>query len=399
VGHDGGYGSVLAERPIRRLLLASLVGRIAFTMLPLGFVFLGEPPATAGALVAAFAVTSALAPARGRAVDRHGPRALIAFALACAGAIAALLAANALDVPRAVLVALAALAGLFAPPLGPFTRSAWGTALRAREAPRQRVYALDSAAEEGALIVAPLIVALAVALGSPAAALAIAAAGLAAGTLAAARSSLVSGSAGVAQPVRGARLPRALWLLFAAFVPTAAALGAIDIGVPTVARAPGHPAQGGVILAAMAVGTVAGSLLIGRRTWSGSPVPRILALQAVFAAGFAASAVASGHLELLMALLTIPGAALGGLFATLYVLVDRLAPQGSGTRTFGWLVTANNGGLALGAALAGALSARWGAAAGLWLAAGCAVAGIGPAILAARMSARERRTLPLRDPR
>ena len=37
--------------------------------------------ATAGALVAAFLVASALAPVRGRIVDRRGPRALVAFAL------------------------------------------------------------------------------------------------------------------------------------------------------------------------------------------------------------------------------------------------------------------------------------------------------------------------------
>ena len=47
---------------------------------------------------------------------------------------------------------------------------------------------------------------------------------------------------------------------------------------------------------------------------------------------------------------------LGALFATAYLLADRLAPAGSGTRTFAWLVTANNGGLAVGAAVAGALS-------------------------------------------
>jgi hypothetical protein len=51
-------------------------------------------------------------------------------------------------------------------------------------------------------------------------------------------------------------------------------------------------------------------------------------------------------------------------------------------------VTANNGGLALGAAVAGALSDASGPAAGLWLAAGCALAGIGPAVGAVILSAR-----------
>ena len=85
------------------------------------------------------------------------------------------------------------------------------------------------------------------------------------------------------------------------------------------------------------------------------------------AAGVALAATATGRLELLGAALVIPGAVLGALFASLYLLADRLAPPGSATRTFAWLVTANNGGLALGAAAAGALTDRSGADAGLWL--------------------------------
>jgi hypothetical protein len=82
------------------------------------------------------------------------------------------------------------------------------------------------------------------------------------------------------------------------------------------------------------------------------------------------------------------GAALGALFASVYVLADRLAPAGSGTRTFAWLVTANNGGLALGAGAAGALVEGLGVPAGLWFGAGCALVALVPAIAAARMSAR-----------
>jgi hypothetical protein len=51
-------------------------------------------------------------------------------------------------------------------------------------------------------------------------------------------------------------------------------------------------------------------------------------------------------------------------------------------------VTVNNGGLALGAAVAGALTEASGPASGLWLAAGCALAGIVPAVGALILSAR-----------
>ena len=70
------------------------------------------------------------------------------------------------------------------------------------------------------------------------------------------------------------------------------------------------------------------------------------------------------------------------------MLADRLAPEGSATRTFAWLVTANNAGLALGAAAAGALTDRSGADAGLWLGAVFALAAVVPAAAAALLSGR-----------
>ncbi len=392
---DGGYGAVLSERPIRRLLFASLSGRVAFAMLPLGLVLFGSAEmgsaTTAGALIAAFAAASAFAPVRGRIVDRHGPPALAGFALACAAAVLALVAAAGLDAPRPVLVLLAGLAGLFAPPLGPFTRSVWGLALRDREQRLQRAYALDSAGEEAALIVSPLAVAAAIALASPRAALVVAAAGLLAGTIAAGRSRLAAdlAPATAAPPGRPPRLPAVLWLMFASLVGTAAALGAVDVAVPAAAHEQGSATAAGVLLAAMAAGTVTGSLLAGRHDWRWEPGSRVVALQIVMALGLALTAAVTSELWLLGAAIVLPGAALGALFASLYLLVDRLAPEGSGTRTFAWLVTANNGGLAIGAAVAGALSDGAGPEFGLWFGAVCALGGVIPATVAVFVSARE----------
>jgi predicted MFS family arabinose efflux permease len=78
----------------------------------------------------------------------------------------------------------------------------------------------------------------------------------------------------------------------------------------------------------------------------------------------------------LAGLLVVAGMALGALVVTVYVLVDELTPAGAATRTFAWLVTANNGGIALGAVLAGELVRSGGARSGLWLAAGSALVGV-----------------------
>jgi MFS family permease len=393
-----GYRAVLAERSIRRLLAASLAGRVGFLMLPLSLIFLAGTAGTAGALIAAFSVTSALAPARGRVVDRHGARALTGFALACGLATWALVLAALADAPTVALVALSALVGLVAPPLGPFTRAAYGRMLREREDLLQRTFALDSAGEEAAVIFAPLLAALLTGLFSSEAALVIAAAALLAGTAATARSA----------PQRAARptakrgripLPAPLWLLYGALAATAASLGAIDISLPAAARENGHFSAAGVLFAVMAVGTVAGSLVAGRRDWRGSPQWRVVALTGLMSGGIALTATATSRLELLGAALLVPGAILGALFATAYLLADRLAPAGSGIRTFAWLVTANNGGLALGAAGAGVLAEGSGASAGLWFGAACAFAGLAPAAAAAVMSARVLKRAPATEVR
>jgi MFS family permease len=364
-------------------------------MLPLGFVLFAvaetNSTATAGVLAAAFTAASALAPLRGRIVDRHGPRALAAFALACTAGLLALVLAAALGAPAPALVLIGGLAGLVLPPLGPFTRAIWGWTLRERAERLQRAYALDSAGEEAAQIVAPALVAALVVLASPRAVVAVAAAGMLAGTVAAARSPLAKGpprvAAGAAKPAP--RLPPALWLVFASLVPTAAALGALDLAVPAAAREQASPAAAGVLLSVMAVGTAAGSLLAGRRNWRSAPAHRVIGWQVLMALGVAGAALAANSLEWLALALILPGAVLGALFATLYVLVDQLSPEGSGTRTFAWLVTANNGGLAAGAAIGGALSQSMSPSAGLWFGALCALAGVVPATFAALMSARE----------
>jgi predicted MFS family arabinose efflux permease len=120
----------------------------------------------------------------------------------------------------------------------------------------------------------------------------------------------------------------------------------------------------------------------GGRIWRWSPLPRLAALQLLLAGVLAGAAAGAGSLPVVAALLLPAGMALGALFVTVYVLVAELAPAGARTRAFAWLVAANNGGVAVGAAGAGALIAAHTDSTGLWLAAGCALAGLTLALLA-----------------
>jgi predicted MFS family arabinose efflux permease len=391
----GGYGRVWSERPVRRLLVASLAGRVAFSMLPLGLVLFASAEtgstATAGALIAAFGVASAAAPVRGRIVDRRGPPALIGFGAVCAAGLVALYAAGEANAPAAALCAIGGVVGAAVPPLGAYTRAVWGEALRGRGEQLQRTYALDAAGEEATLIVAPLMVAGIVAADSAGAAVLVAAGGLLAGTIASARTSLVTGESarGRAQDAAAprARLPAPLWLVIASLAGPGAALGTINVAVPALTRSAGAPASAGLLLAALGAGTAVASLVAGRVTWRRPPLVRLRVLQLVLAGTLAAAALSANEPVMVGAVLVVAGMALGALFVTLYMLVDELTPRGAATRTFAWLVTANNGGLAFGAALAGIVIAARDSAAALWF--GVAFALVGMAISIAAGAASE----------
>jgi hypothetical protein len=390
----GGYGRVWAERPVRRLLVASLAGRVAFSMLPLGLVLFASAEtgstATAGALIAAFGVASAAAPVRGRIVDRRGPPALIGFGAVCAAGLVALYAAGEANAPAAALCAIGGVVGAAVPPLGAYTRAVWGEALHGRGELLQRTYALDAAGEEATLIVAPLVVAGIVAAGSAGAAVLVAAGGLLAGTIASARTSLAASLARrrVEDAVAPrARLPAPLWLVIASLAGPGAALGTINVAVPALTRSAGAPASAGLLLAALGAGTAVASLVAGRVTWRRPPLVRLRLLQLALAGTLAAAALSANEPVMVGAVLVVAGMALGALFVTLYLLVDELTPRGAATRTFAWLVTANNGGLAFGAALAGIVIAARDSAAALWF--GVAFALVGMAISIAAGAASE----------
>jgi MFS family permease len=116
---------------------------------------------------------------------------------------------------------------------------------------------------------------------------------------------------------------------------------------------------------------------------------RLALLQPAFALAIGACALVRPLGGLAVAL-PVPGAVLGILFVTAYVALGRMAPRGAATRAFAWLVTANNAGLALGAAIAGAVADNAPHAA-LWVAAIAAVPGT---VLAAAAATRERALQP-----
>jgi MFS family permease len=126
----GVYRALFEGPGARRLAFASALGWLGFGALALAIVLAVQrasgSPSTAGLALAAFSVGSALAPLRGRLVDRFGVRVALVPMAAASGACLIALAAVARDgAPGGALVALAGLAGVTVPPLIASARVVW----------------------------------------------------------------------------------------------------------------------------------------------------------------------------------------------------------------------------------------------------------------------------------
>jgi len=155
---------------VARLLFTAFVQeRIAGTF-PLGtlLVNLTGSFALAGLTVGVDLAASAIAaPVLGRIIDRRGPRAvMLVTGIVCPVALVFILLADRLALSTAALVAAAAIAGAFAPPVTVLTRTVW----RYRfddPAERKTAFALDAVLIELAFTLGPVLVAVLLAVASP----------------------------------------------------------------------------------------------------------------------------------------------------------------------------------------------------------------------------------------
>lgn len=381
------YLALLRRPHVVRLLASSLVGRLPGAMAALGIALTlrheGYGYQLVGLTTGVFAAAGAVGgPVLGRLVDRTGqPRTLLASACLAAAGFALLAAVP--GTPWAA-VAGAAVAGAAAPPLEPCLRTLWPDLVEAEEV--ESAYAVDAGAQELLFIAGPLVVA------------GMAACAPARFTLWAAALLGLLGSAGMATaaPSRNwapAALPAAphwlgplrskgLLLLLVALGGSGVAVGTFNVFAVAYAERYRPAGGAGTLLALSALGALVGALgygALGTARWT-APAPAKAVLLATGMAGA----------YWLVAL--VPGPAGAGLIAVLtgvffaplltvsFGLVGELAPAGTATEAFAWLVTFIGVGIALGAAVGGVALADG----TLRSAAACGAAGatLGAAVLA-----------------
>jgi predicted MFS family arabinose efflux permease len=355
------YVKLLRSPDVPRLVGAFVTLGVATTMTPLAFVLFARAAthsfATASLVLAATTAGSLLAgPARGRLIDRVGPRrAVLVLAVPDLITDAAFLLAGQAGAPAAILIALGFVAGAVAAPALTALRTVWSQTLDDADR-RQAAYGLMSMMVETTYIAGPLLAGALVAAWSAAAAVGASAVLSFAGTLAFATARPARRPPRAGQPpgrLSAIASPgmRTLLATSAAFGVT---FGVLDVAFPAFARAHGSTAAAGVLLSAFAAGSLIGGFAYGLRPRKRMATELYPALCLLGAIGFAPLILLPG-LAVMIALAVLSGLCFAPVATCQLAAVDEVADPDQRAEAFTWLSTAYAAGLALGAALCGQL--------------------------------------------
>lgn len=376
---NASYRALFVRGQPRQLLVGLGVAWLSFGMVGLA-VFLATHRASgsyslAGVAVAAFSVgAGALAPLRGRLLDRRGTRPwLLVFAAGYATALSAMAVLARTSASPWPLVVCAAASGASAPPLVASLRALWPSVVEDELV--RRAYALTSVVGDVGMVAAPAVAGLlfvavswlplvVCALSAVAAALAV---------------ERIADRAADPKPAPSSTAPllrRGFLVLLAVEVALGVALGLVEVAVPTAATRWGATAYSGLLLASFAFGSVLGGIWFGRRRWRAAAERRYLVAALLLALALLPPVAATGATSL-APLLLVAGLGYGPATISLFEALDNLTTSRA-TEAFTWVTTSAAIGTASGSAAAG-----WATTSiGLWsaFAAASAVVGITAAV-------------------
>jgi MFS family permease len=385
------YAAILRLEQARSLALGGIVGRFreggTSLAIVLGVRATHGSFALSGVAAGAFLLCAAIGrPAQGRWTDRTGPsRALVAATTANALALAALAISVSLHAAGGWLVALSGLSGLTLPALSASLRALWPKVAPADVA---GAYSLDTLLYEISLIISPALVGLLASLASPSLAIiALAVLGSVGAVIVA--NTTAARQAPHAEAKRGERtglLTRTFLALLLITSCVGLAEGSLTVIVPAFASSHGLPATSGLLLSALAIGSLAGALaygaLIDRATWP----RRLVGCAALLAVNFLLLASLARGIGLLALWLALAGIALSPTLTTVFIAIERATPTTALTEAFAWTSFAAPAGLAGGQALAGLLLAPAGLSTTLWLPAVAAAGVLAISVLTVKLA-------------
>jgi MFS family permease len=387
------YGELLRVPHVAALVASTLLARLPIGINALAVVlFLRHETgsfAVAGGVAGGLAAGAGLgAPVIGRLVDRLGARVLLPLAGTHAVVLGLLVAGGKAGAPAAALVAAGLVAGASVPPTSSVQRTLWPLLLGERTDLRQAAFALDSVGIEMLFIAGPLLTGVIAAVASPEAALGVSAAAVLGGTIAFLAQPVVReavrGSDGGKRDLAGALRSAGVRTIVFTSIPPGIGLGMCEVALPAFSYDHGAAQRAGLLLAMWSAGSAVGGIVYG--AMHRPDLQRVhIAVSVLLPLTLIPLAVAPSLGA--MALLVIPaGVFIAPLLATRNEMIGWVAPPDARTEAYTWPQTAFVGGIAIGAALAGAIVEAAGPSPAFLVAA--AVAALGALLAIAR-----RRTL------
>lgn len=355
------YRRALTTPGMRGAVAASLLARLPIAMIGLSLLLYVQREtgsfASAGLVSAASLVGVAVGSiVQGRLMDRLGPTRPLIGAVSLFSVFTAL-AVTAVEAgaPVAALVPLAFAVGSTEPMAGSASRALWAHVLPAGPT-RLAGYAYEAISMEVFFILGPGLAGVLVTAPWAGTGVVLGAASMVVGAVWFALTPVVRGVR--PEPARrsllGALASPGMRTVALAALGFGVTIGFIEVAVPAAATRAGHVGMGGLLLSLWSVSSVLFGVLYAMR-----PFPRAMHLRLpVLLGGF-------GLLSLLLAVPT----SLVGLGAALLVVgvlitpqatthsaaIEQVAPAGTATEAFGWVVTAVTVGLAIGQSASGQL--------------------------------------------
>lgn len=356
------YRAALTTPGAGAAVLASLLARMPIAMIGLSLLLYVQREtgsfATAGLVSAGSLVGVATgAVVQGRVMDRLGPtRPLLAVVGMFAASIVAVVAAVETRQPGVVLVLLGAAVGLSEPQVGSASRALWSTLLPPGPT-RNAAYAYEAISMETFFVLGPAL----------AGVLVIApwgGTGVAVGAVCMVVGSIVFALTPVVRRVRpahdasrdllGALASPGMRTVAVAAFGFGITVGFVEVAVPAAATEAGHPSLGGLMLAMFSLTSVAFGLYYAVHPWPKPMHLRLPVLLGLFALLIAPMAIPGGLLWLTIALL-VAGIWITPQSTAHSMAIELVAPRGTATEAFGWVVTAVTLGLAAGHSTSGYL--------------------------------------------
>src|SRR5688500_8047400 len=353
------YLQVLRTPHALPMVLAAFIGRLPLSMVGLGCVLLVADETGSyglgGAVAAAGAVTTAAAgPVLGRWADSHGQRRVLLPVLAVfvASGTAFLFAVKG-DWPLWTVFVSAGAAGACIPPVSSMIRVRWTHLLRGSHR-LPTALAMESVVDEFVFIVGPVLVTFLSTTGHATSGVVTAFALAAVGSLLFAAQRKTEPPPAPHEHRNGPSAMRVpgLRVLFVVGAAVGAILGTLEIGLVAFADEVGHTSLAGVLIAGLALGSMASGTGWGTVHWR-LPLRHRLAAVLMLMTVLSIPLLLVHDIWLMVPFVILAGVAVSPVLISSFTLAEVLVPRAAVTEAFTWIGTALGLGVALGSSVAG----------------------------------------------